>query len=94
MIPESVKILSHNYRVVQDLDPATSKYYGFIDHNAGVIRLSQELIDTLLRRTIVHEVVHAIDVQLDLGLTEAQVTALGTCVDSFIIDNPGFVRYV
>ncbi len=44
--------------------------------------------------TVLHEVIHAVDIEGNLGLSERQVRGLGTILLGVMKDNPAFVRYL
>jgi len=44
--------------------------------------------------TVLHEVIHAVDCEGNLGLSERQVRGLGTILLGVMKDNPAFVRYL
>jgi uncharacterized protein YpuA (DUF1002 family) len=45
-----------------------------------------------LMDTILHEVVHAVDYQMHLGLTERQVHAVAAGLTAVFLDNPDFCK--
>lgn len=46
------------------------------------------------RDTALHEIIHAVDSQMALDLSEAQVEGLGTGMLAMLRDNPAFVRWL
>jgi hypothetical protein len=93
--PRQVRIIGKTYSILWtsgkplddgdlgELDPATQRMS---------IRVGQPLEQE--QDTVLHEVIHAIDNELNLGLREAQVRSLATGVLAVMKDNPRFSTYL
>lgn len=89
-IPVEVKIGYKDYSVekVNDLNDGRNILYGQILYDEEKIKLKSDLTQNMLKCTLLHEVVHGIDEQNAINLTEEQVEKLGVGLYQFIRDNP------
>lgn len=89
--PEYVWILGAEYDVViRDDDHFGEAYHGTYDSRHQQINLYANLPDTRMAETLLHEVVHALDDALDLGLEERQVQVLSRGLFTVLRDNRDF----
>lgn len=89
LIPDSVKIGPKVFRVERPevvVDGASS-LWGQCDHSECWIKVANKLADEQAVATLLHEVIHELDVQYDLGLKESQVRRLAYGLLSFLKDN-------
>lgn len=90
-IPESVYVGPSRYRVLFDqrilLDGR--QCYGTITHSEHTIHLDPSFSAEQIFQSFIHEVIHAIDVDRDIKLSEKQVTRLARGVAAVILDNFG-----
>lgn len=74
--------------------------FGFTTHNKLEIVINPDMADSMLRETVLHEILHAVIYATGLGdrFTEKQeehlVRALSPALFQFILDNPTVVRYL
>ncbi len=88
-IPDSVKVGPRAFRVEQPenvVDGANS-LWGQCDHSLGWIKVAGKLPEDQQAVTLLHEVLHALDVQCDLGLREGQIRRLAYALMAFFKDN-------
>lgn len=98
-IPRRVKVGPTTYpvqtpRTIHAGDGRTAS--GRWDFDSGTFQIARdrnphfgERLDTLL-----HEVLHVINDQLAIGLSERQVHRIAHGLATFLVDNPRFVRWV
>lgn len=88
----TLKILGKTYRVkfVDKVDEEDS--LGLCKDAEQEILLRIDQPQDCLRDTLLHEIVHAIDFQLHLGLKERQVHCVATGITAVLLDNPEFAE--
>lgn len=69
-------------------------HMGLTDYNNGIINILEDQPEAEEADTVLHEVIHVIDLTMDLDLTEHQVTALATGLFGTFQDNPEFAAWV
>ena len=85
----NLKILGKDWRLVRAPIPTDNLvHYGETDKLAGTITLNsmatkQQHLDTML-----HEAIHVISGELNLGLSERKVSCLSAALCAFVLDNP------
>lgn len=75
-------------------DPAGVEGFGKLDIDRLEIAILEDMPKPLEKDCILHEAVHAIDEQTDLGLTEHQVEVLGCMLQLLFADNPALLKYL
>jgi hypothetical protein len=94
-VPNVVRFMGKSYKVLVDDAEIDESDYGEYSHGEGVVRINgeaqwaHETMDTLL-----HEFIHAIDENMQIGLKEKQVARLGTGLLALLRDNPSLVKYL
>lgn len=84
-LPASVRIMGKAWEVQErEMKDAHGKTYP----HAQLILIHPDLHQTQRQDTLLHEIVHAIDHELDLDMTERQVRLLATGLLGVLIDNP------
>lgn len=93
-LPKWIRIIGKRYRaeVVDKVDAEDSD--GESDPVNQKLLLARGLGFENARDTALHEVIHGVDHQMRLALTEEQVEGLGTGVLAVMRDNPSFVRWL
>lgn len=93
-LPKRLKVIGKRYalRIVEKVDDDDSD--GESDPVEQNIRMRQEHGFENARDTALHEAIHAVDHQMNLELTEAQVRGLGTGVLALLRDNRAFARWL
>ena len=88
---KTIKIVGKRYKIVYD-DKAEN--CGECDDNKQQITVKKSMPPDLELDTIIHEVTHAIDYQMNLEMSERQVHGVGTGLAAVLIDNPKFIDYL
>lgn len=92
-IPDTVKVGCFVFKVEQtqrvEKDQALK---GQCRHYDKVIRIDSEMQPCDKRETLWHEIIHAVDDFMSLGLSETLVNRLGTAIAMVQVDNPDLFR--
>jgi hypothetical protein len=88
---KTLKIVGKRYKLIYD---EKSEDCGQCDDNKQQITIKKSMPSDLELDTIIHEVTHAIDYQMNLELTERQVHGVGTGLAAVLIDNQKFIDYL
>lgn len=93
-LPSVLRIIGKQYKtaLVDKVDDQDSD--GESDPVSQRIILAKSQTFEPARETTLHELVHAIDHQMGLGLKEKQVEGLGVGIFALMRDNPSFVRWL
>jgi hypothetical protein len=81
----SVDVLGQIYTLRSD---PPKKNLGYVDHESQVISVKKGMEPGITYQTLMHEIIHVIDVWTGLNLTEEQVEALATGVAYVLNKNP------
>lgn len=89
-IPSKIKVGYKDYEVrrMERLDDNEHLLYGEVQYNNELINLCSRYPENQQKCTLIHELTHAIDNMLDIGLSEGQVEKLGAGFYQVIKDNP------
>lgn len=82
-----MKILGHRYEVRYG-DLSGEEYRGRCHTRKNVLEIGTDIAVSHREDTLLHEMLHAIDDVLSLGLDEQQVVRLAAGLHAVIIDNP------
>ncbi len=95
MVPKSLKIRGHTYRVSQVNARTLEGASADVDSEANRIRLYKRLTASRKIECLLHEVLHALleGYTLEEDVEEDVVVTLGEGLTSFIQDNPAFIRH-
>ncbi|MHB8182620.1 MAG: hypothetical protein ACYDDN_02555 [Candidatus Desulforudaceae bacterium] len=85
-IPETLKILGLDYTVKQIDDNETGQF-GTHNGNTQVIRLNINKHPDQIASTLLHEIIEALDTNLELNLTHPQISALEAGLYQVLKDN-------
>lgn len=93
--PRELRIAGKLFNVLW-VKPAAleSKNYGHTDIEKLEIAIRDNLPAAVERDTLLHEMLHGIDEQLDLELSEHQVEVLGCMLQQVFADNPALLTYL
>lgn len=91
--PCLVRVLGKEYRTVFGAQLETG-VLGEHDQMKGEVRVTGGLPHDEERETLLHELIHAIDEQIGIGLTEKRVRQLSVCIYALVRDNPGLAKYL
>ena len=86
-IPQTVHILGQDFTIEFIKDRKKLDYVGRCYPNANKIELVEDLPDDKLFQTYLHEVLHAIDINLNMGLKHKQIDTLSVALYQFLKDN-------
>lgn len=93
--PASVRVLGKNFTVqFCKQGPMDLEDFGHMLLGKQQIAIQDNLPSELERDTLLHEVIHAISDQTDMGLTEHQVQILGCALMQVFLDNAEFTAYL
>lgn len=92
MLPESVTVLGKTYTI----EGATinDKSSGECDSIKQHIKIDMEWHSDMQQDTLLHEIVHAIDDQLNLKMGERRVNNMATGILAVMKDNPQICRFI
>ena len=90
-IPDKIKIIGKQYSVemVPELDEC-----GLCYDTKQLIKISEDLPHDLTQDTILHEVMHAIDYQMHIGMKERQISAMAAGIIAVFKENPGLLKFI
>jgi hypothetical protein len=92
---EQVRIMGKEYRVEEVPESGlTRTTIGSCNERTLTISVMDSLVDKHKRETVLHEVLHALDVALATNLTEQQITALSSGLYALAQDDPDATRYM
>lgn len=91
MIPKSLNLLGKTWSVTQKKD---SKNFGTCYHGKCVINVNPSNVVDQQRDTLLHEIIHALEVEGQLKMTERQVTGLATLLLAGLRTNPALVKFL
>lgn len=91
MLPKKLRILGKTYTV--ELAPGITEY-GLCDEENQTIKVRPVKGGDVVKDTLIHECIHAIDFSMHTDLTEKQVSALGAGIWALLNDNPELMRFL
>lgn len=95
MRPAKVKVIGKTYAVRYVTgSPLEEGDTGECDYDAAIISIRDGIESQLERSSLLHEVLHALDDQLNLRLTEKQIEGLENGLFQIAVDNPRFFAFV
>jgi hypothetical protein len=87
IIPPKVKILGQDY-TIEFMKPKKGRsFIGRCFPHGNHIQLDECLCEDKMGETFMHEVLHAIDENLELGIKHKSINRLGIAVYQFLKDN-------
>lgn len=94
MNPKTVRVVGKTYTVnfVEKIDEKDS--CGEQERDAQQIKIKINQHHESARETLLHEVIHAVEEQLSLGLKEKQVHCLAIGMFQVLNENPDLVKYL
>ena len=94
-LPKSIRIVGHTYTVqVEPSEHFNSQYMGQINHQELTIRVGTHIPPEQQRETLLHEVIHGVDVAMRLNLSEEDTSRLSRGLHAALRDNPDFAKYL
>lgn len=94
MLPESVKVGAHTFRIMPLPEEADQDEWGEADFVAGTISVAEKVPPSRQTEVVLHEVIHALLLGWEMKEEEAITTLLGEGIAAFLQDNPQFVKHV
>jgi molecular chaperone GrpE (heat shock protein) len=92
---DKIKIGCYTYDVSEvDVVEKYTNTVGQIDYNAKTIEIDKEVNGTYKLEILFHEVLHAIDNFMGIGLEENEIEKLGKGLTMVLKDNPALVELV
>jgi hypothetical protein len=93
-LPESVVILSHEYRVVRVPPGSLDNDHGTVNYELQEIQLSDSIDGSFLCETLLHEILHIIDYYTSgpEQLSESDIFRMSTVLYDTFRNNPELVR--
>jgi hypothetical protein len=92
-----IKVFHRTYSVNtvdKVLDSEANELDGICMHNTGQILLSKSLSEDNSKEVLLHELIHALDGQLDIGFTEKDVQRTSVALFTLFRDNPKLVKFL
>lgn len=96
-LPARIKIISKRFTieyVPEGKGGLPEELQGQCDSLNQQILIQEDLKYDTQKETLMHEVLHAISDEMNLDLTEAQVSGGSKGILAVLIDNPSFARYL
>lgn len=93
MIPKTLRAFGKTLRVDVEMVKG-DKDMGECKHAECLLRVSPKQSEDMKRDTLLHELTHFVDIELDLKMTERMVRLMSTGLLSAIRDNPALVAYL
>ena len=87
IIPPVVKILGQEYKIEFLGDKKKRNFIGRCFPNANIIQLEETLCKDKMGEVYLHEVLHAIDENLELGMKHKSINRLAIALYQFLKDN-------
>ena len=91
MLPKKLRILGKTYTI--EVAPGITEY-GLCDEENQTIKIRPVKGDDVVKDTLLHECIHAIDFGMHSNLTEEQVQRLGSGLWALLNDNPELLDYL
>lgn len=90
--PGTIVVIDKPYQIIEvpTINPDDDRW-GEIDSTVNTIKLRTGMHWSRALDTLAHELVHALDHNMKIGLSERQVTALGSGLFSLLTRNPDLV---
>ena len=90
-LPKSLKIVGKRFKII--VDPKLEDC-GTCDSNKHEIKIKSGMPFDAELDTVIHEITHAIDFQMNLEMSERQVHGVGAGLAAVLTDNPKFIDYM
>ena len=94
MIPPKIRVLGRDLPVVFVTNDEMPKAFGEYDYEMQVVRIRVGQQPHFEADTVLHELIHAIDDVMLLGMTERQVHCTASGLIALFKDNPDFLDYL
>lgn len=85
-IPNTIKVLGHDYHVVI-IDSSETDPYGSMNPSTNTIRLNKNKVQSQIDSTLLHEIIEALNHDLELRLEHNQISSLEAGLYQVLKDN-------
>lgn len=92
MVPTIIRVLGRDVPVV--FDESMEKAWGEYDYLQQIVRIQKGQHPAFEADTVLHELIHAIDDVMQLGMKERQVHCVASGVLALLKDNPHLLEYL
>lgn len=92
MLPPKLRVLGRDIPVV--FVDELPKAFGEYDYEAQIVRIRTGQQPSFEADTVLHELIHAIDDVMQLGMSERQVHCSAAGLIALFKDNPTFLEYL
>ena len=93
--PDEIDILGKPWQLINNNKYcAAEDIYGDTDPDECLINYTTATTPSQVRDTVLHEMIHALDLSLHLKLTEQQVHALSATLFGTFVGNPKFTQWL
>ena len=86
IIPNNIKILGHTYAIIM-IDDRENGDYGSLNPNTNTIRLNKNKTQSQIESTLLHEIIEALNMNLELRLEHPQISAIEAGLYQILKDN-------
>jgi len=92
--PTTIKVFGRQYTINYVHAFAGMKDAGMLDYGNQILTVQENQLPLEEADTILHEVVHAVDLLMELKMSERQVQLVATGLMGVFQDNPEFAKYI
>lgn len=85
-IPGKIKILGHEFTIMM-VDLSEAETYGYMNPNTNIMRLNKNKAQSQIDSTLLHEILEAVNHNLELQLAHNQITSLEASLYQVLKDN-------
>ena len=93
-IPEEIEFMSQTWQIRSAKHKELIDCLGLCDPQTNTIILDPGLPDSVMTQTLMHELVHLIEITLNQCLTEGQVDTMATGIVHLFRANPSLLRLI
>jgi Zn-dependent peptidase ImmA (M78 family) len=93
--PDEITVLGKPWQLINNNEYCEAEeVYGLTDCRECVIYYTTDTTPSQIRDTVLHELIHALDLSLHLELTEQQVHAIAAALYGTFMGNPKFTQWL
>lgn len=93
-LPDVVRVLGRDVPLIHVGEDMLPKAVGEYDYEHQIVRLRDGQQPVFEADTVLHELIHAIDDAMQLGMKERQVHCTAVGLIALLRDNPDFLEYL
>lgn len=94
MLPPKIRVVGRDIAVQYVSEEEMPKNWGEYDYDTLTVRVRNGQQTAFEADTVLHELIHAIDDAMQLGMAERQVHCTATGLIALLKDNPAFLEYL